>query len=79
MQMFFISPVMFLPLWWLLKANRKGWFWAYASLYLVSATVIPLVMTIIRDWPANSAVAAKLEYICSTTVPHVYYPCFIVA
>ena len=59
MQMFLISPIMFFPLWWFLKTNRKSWFYAYGSLYVVSATLIPLIMTITRDWPASSAVAAE--------------------
>lgn len=54
MQMFWVSPLMFVPMWYLWKKKGAVWSIAYGLMWLLVATLVPLIMTIVRDWPGTA-------------------------
>ena len=58
MQLFIISPLIFVPMWHLWTKKGAVWSIAYGSIWLFADTLLLIIMTIVRDWPGindNSA------------------------
>ena len=62
MQMFWVSPLMFVPMWYLWKKKGAVWSIAYGSIWLLAATLVVLIMTIVRDWSGSAGDADWTYY-----------------
>ena len=54
MQMFWASPFMMVPMWWINKKKGKLWTGVWAALWLVVFSAILLILHLVNDWPATS-------------------------
>ena len=54
MQMFWASPFMIVPMWWIHKKKGKLWAGIWSALWVTVFTGILLALYLIKDWPATS-------------------------